>query len=197
MSIKSINAFKNLWSAARNDPSTQSYKVSYAELKTALGAITADGKVSRAEAAAVADVMANDPVMTGPAVKVAQEFLLTVGSNHSLDAATKSAVMAEFALRAARPFSHLEIPGRVVKNSIDLPASVQKAIADTAERGGGTWEEVETRKTTLAGQPVFIVNYNSLDGEFDYEKVRIFSATGKQIAEGAINDPMAGFGWQN
>ena len=195
MSIKSVNQFKNLWNAAREDASAQSYKVSYAELKTALGAITADGKVSRAEAAAVADVMANDPVMTKPAVKAAQEFLATVGKDRTLDAATKSAVMAEFALLAAKPFSSLDVPGRVVKNPIDLPAAVQKAIADTAEEGGGTWEQVETRKATLAGQPVFIVDYSSLDGEFDYEKVRLFAANGKPIAEGAIDDAMAGFGW--
>jgi hypothetical protein len=29
----------------------------------------------------------------------------------------------------------------------------------------------------------------------DYEKVRIFTASGKQIAEGGIDDPMAGFAW--
>jgi hypothetical protein len=191
----SVTQFKNLWNAARQDPSSQGYKVAYGELKTALGAITADGKVSRAEAAAVADVMANDPVMTKPAVKAAQEFLATVGAHHSLDTATKSAVMAEFALVAAKPFSLLAVPGRVVKNSVDLPASVQKAVKDTAQEGGGTWDEVVTRKATLAGQPVFIVDYNGLDGESDYEKVRIFSATGKPIAEGAIDDPMAGFGW--
>lgn len=196
MSVQSINQFKNLWSAARADASRQGSKVSYSELKTALAAIQADGKVTRAEAAAVADVMANDPVMTRPAVKAAQEFLATVGGNHPLDAATKTAVMAEFALLAARPFSQLAVPGRVVKNSIDLPASVQKALADTSEQGGGTWEEVETRKATLAGQPVFIVGYRSLDGESDYEKVRVFSAAGKPIAEGAIDDPMAGFGWR-
>jgi hypothetical protein len=195
MTVKSINQFKTLWNSAREDQSTQSYKVSYAELKNALKAITADGKVSRAEARAVADVMANDPVLTGPATRAAQEFLATVGKNHSLDAATKSAVQAEFALLASKPFRTLDVPGRVVKNTVDLPDSVQKAIKDTAENGGGTWEEVETRKATLAGQPVFIVHYTSLDGEFDYEKVRLFSANGKPIAEGAIDDPMAGFGW--
>ena len=40
MSLKSITQFKNLWSAAREDPSNQGYKVSYSELKTALHAPT-------------------------------------------------------------------------------------------------------------------------------------------------------------
>ncbi len=164
-------------------------------MNTALKAITADGKVSRSEAAAVADVMARDPVTTRPAAKAAQEFLALVGTDHSLDAATRNAVMAEFALVGAPPFRHLDVPGPLVKNTVDLPANVQKPIADVNE-AGGVWEEVETRKATLAGQPVFIVNYNSLDGDGDPEKVRIFSATnGKQIAQGAIWDGMSGFGW--
>ncbi len=194
MSIKSINEFKNLWSTARQEGTQQGNKVSYAEMKTALGAITADGKVSRAEAAAVADVMARDPVTTRPAAKAAQEFLALVGTDRPLDAATRNAMMAEFALVAARPFSHLEVPGRLVKNTIDLPASVQAAIADTTENGM-VWEDVQTRKATLAGQQVFIVSYNSLDGDFDPEKVKIFSATGKPVASGAIWDGMSGFGW--
>ncbi len=46
MSVKSINQFKNLWPAARQDQSSQSSMVAYAELKTALGAITiAEGAI--------------------------------------------------------------------------------------------------------------------------------------------------------
>jgi hypothetical protein len=194
MTTRAISQFNSLWTAARQG-GEQGYLVSYGELTQALAAIKADGKVTRTEAKAVADVMADDPFMTRPAVKEAKAFLAAVGANPSLDAATRAAMKAEFAAVAAKPFQHLDVPGRRVKSSIDLPDAVQHAIADTAEEGGGTWEEVETRSATLAGQKVFIVDYNSLDGEMDYEKVRIFSASGKQIAEGGIDDPMAGFAW--
>ena len=196
MATAAIQQFNNRWTEARRG-GEQGSLVSYGELNRAMEAIRADGKVTRAEAKAVAEVMANDPFMTRPAVASAKEFLATVGGTGSWDEAAKSAVKAHFAITAAKPFSHLDVPGRVVKNTIDLPESVQQAITDTAEEGGGTWEEVETRKATLAGKPVFIVDYNSLDGEFDYEKVRIFSDTGKLIAEGAIDDPMAGFWWRS
>jgi hypothetical protein len=195
--INSTAEFRKLWDLARADSGSQSSLVAYGELKKALEPILADGKVTRAEARFVADTMANDPYMTKPAVKEAVAFLATVGKGKPLDAATRSAVMAEFALRAAKPFALLDVPGRLVKNTVDLPDSVQKAIADTNEGEDlGDWEEVSVRKATLAGQPVFIVTYDVLNGEMDYQKVRLFSATGQQIAEGAIDDPMAGFAWR-
>jgi hypothetical protein len=191
---KAMTQFQKLWTAAREADTQQSSLVSYDEVRAALKAIKTGG-VTRAEAAFVADTMANDPFMTQPAIKEVHAFLATVGKDHALDTATKKAVMADFALQAAQPFKTLAVPGRRVKNTLDLPDTVQKAMKNVAGPDGQSWEDVDVHKATLAGQPVFIVRYSSLAGESDFEKVRLFSSQGKSIAEGGIDDPMAGFNW--
>ena len=85
-----------------------------------------------------------------------------------------------------------QIPGRLVKNTIDLPDSIQKAAAETTDPEGNQWD-VEVRKTTLAGQPVFLVHSTLADG--DLEKIQMFSPTGRSLAKGDVWDAMSGFSW--
>lgn len=192
----SIKAFDALWNKARSDGSQQGYRVSYAELKQAITGLQARG-LSRFEAAHAAATIASDPVLTAPAAKEAYALFKTIGAG-KLDGATIEAIKAEFSLRAGAPFKSLDVPGRTVKNTIDLPDSVQKALADTREvDADATWEDVTVKKATLAGQSVFIVHYSGLDdGNMDGEKVKVFSAAGKPLAHGSLFDAMAGFMWE-
>ncbi len=192
----SLQAFNALWDKARAEGSAQGNKVSYAELKAALAPLQAGG-LSRFEARHVAETLSSDPVLTAPATKEALAFLKTVGAE-KLDSTTVEAIRADFSLRASAPFKSLDVPGREVKNTLDLPDSVQRAMKQTHEKDAeASWESVVTKKATLAGQPVFIVHYSSLDdGNMDAEKVRVFSTAGKELAHGALWDGMAGFMWE-
>ncbi|MEW5741881.1 MAG: hypothetical protein AB1938_23405 [Myxococcota bacterium] len=191
-----IKAFDAIWNKARADGSKQGHKVAYEELKEAISALQTRG-ISRYEAAHAAATLASDPVLTGPAAKEAYAFLKTIGAG-KLDNASIEAVKAEFSLRATAPFKSLSVPGKTVRNTVDLPDSVQKALGETHEKDAdANWESVVAKKATLAGQPVFIVHYSSLDdGNMDAEKVKVFSAAGKPIAKGSLFDGMAGFLWE-
>jgi len=194
---KGISGFDAVWNAARQDKSVQGYKVSYSELQEAMGALKATGgRISRAEAKHAASTFSDDPVMTGPAKAEARAFLQTVAAGKALDSTTVEAMKADFALRAVATFKMLAVPGRVVKNTADLPDAVQKAAANLHDaQADDDWESAEVRKTTLAGQPVFIVHFTGMGGEDDLEKVQVFSAAGKPLATGEVSDPMAGFSW--
>jgi hypothetical protein len=191
MALTGIKGFNQVWSAARQDDSRQSYKVAYAELKAGEDALLSNGKLSRAEAKGYASTLASDPVLTKPAVKEARAFLETIGAD-KLDSTTVEAMKADFSVQAVAPFKYLDVPGRVVKNTIDLPDAVQKAAAKTTDGDGNAWD-VEVRKTTLAGQPALLVHSTLQDGEL--EKVELFSAAGKSLAKGEVWDPMSGFSW--
>jgi hypothetical protein len=196
-SIKGIPGFDAVWNEARQDKSEQSYKVSYGEVKKALGALKATGgRISRAEAKHAASTFSYDPVMTQPARKEAIAFLQTVGTGKPLDSTTIEAIKAEFSLRAVDVFKMLAVPGRALTDLEQLPDSVQKAVANIHDDDADDdWGFAEVRKTTLAGQPVFIVHHGELGGSLDLEKVEIFSAAGKSIARGSVWDAMAGFSW--
>lgn len=193
----STQQFDAQWSRARADGSAQGYRVSYEEVKGALDALKDKG-LTRREAAHAASTFAQDPVLTRPAAKEALAFLALVGKGKPLDAATVEAIKADFSIRAAKPFRSLDVPGREVKNTADLPDAVQRALEDTAEPDAdATWESVVARKATLAGQSVFIVHFSSLDdGNGDAEKVRVFGANGQLLAKGSLFDGMAGFSWE-
>jgi hypothetical protein len=196
---KGIPGFDAVWSAAREDHSSQSYKVSYSEIKEALGALKATGgRISRAEAKHAASTFSDDPVMTGPAKKEAIAFLATVGTGKPLDSTTIEAIKAEFSLRAVDTFKMLSVPGRDVTGSDELPDAVKKAAENMHDdEADDDWANVEVRKTVLAGQPVFIVHHDEMGGNLDLEKIQVFSAAGKSIADGAVWDGMAGFSWNN
>ncbi len=193
---RGVKAFETQWNSARADRSEQSNRVSYRELKDALAVLPSAKTLTRTEAAFAASTMASDPVLTDPAKKEAYAFLKTVGAGAALDEATREAVKAEFALRATKPFATLNVPGRTVRNTVDLPAAV-KAAADamTEKPNPGKWATVEVKSATLAGQKVFIVHHSEFNGSSDAEKAQIFSANGTSLAQGSIWDPMAGFGW--
>ena len=193
--IGGIKGFTRQWNDARADGSAQGNKVSYGELKGALKTLSF-GKLSRTEAKFAASTFASDPFLTAPAKKEAFAFLQTVGAGKPLDATTVEAVKAEFSLRAVAPFRMLDVPGRLVKNTVDLPKSVADAAANLSDPDGGTWGSAEVRKATLAGQSVFIVHHSDLDGSMDLEKVQVFSAAGKSLAKGSVWDAMAGFSWE-
>lgn len=193
--IKSVQQFDVLWKRARTEASKQGAKVSYDEIKDALEVVTR-GKITRAVAAYVADTMANEPFLTGPAAKEAFAFLKIIGADQELDAASKAAVRAEFSLRAIKPYKSLSVPGREVANTVDLPDAVDKAAKQMKQGGDNAWEDVVVKKASLAGQDVFIVHYSALDdGNLDAEKVRVFGKNGKEIASGSLFDPMGGFAW--
>lgn len=192
----SLQTFDALWNKARAEGSKQGNKVAYAELKEAIGVLKEKG-VTRTEAAAFAATIASDPVLTAPAAKEAYAFLKTIGGT-KLDKATVEAIKAEFSLRATAPFRSLNVPGREVKNSLDLPDAVSKAAGQTNEpEADAKWESVVVKKATLAGQSVYLVHYSELDdGNGDAEKIRVFSAAGKELAKGSLFDGMMGFGWE-
>lgn len=192
---QSLRAFDALWDKARAEGSNQGHKVSYAELKAALELLKSGG-ISRFEARHVAQTLSSDPVLTGPATKEALAFLKTVGAD-TLDPTTIDAIRADFSLRATAPFRTLDVPGRVVKNTLDLPDAVQKAVRQTREEDAdASWESVVVKKATLAGQSVFLVHYSELDdGNGDAEKLRVFSPAGRELAHGGVWDGMAGFSW--
>ena len=192
----STQQFDAQWSKARADGSEQGYRVSYGEVKAALGVLKEKG-LSRKEALHAASTFSQDPVLTRPAAKEALAFLALVGKGKPLDAATIEAIKADFSIRAAKPFSSLAVPGREVKNTADLPEKVHQALADTREPDAdANWESVVARKVTLAGQPVYVVHFSALDdGNGDAEKVRVFSANGQLLAKGSLFDGMAGFSW--
>lgn len=193
--ISGIKGFTKLWNEARADESPQSSKVSYGELKGALQTL-GQGKLSRQEAKFAASTFASDPYLTAPAKREAFAFLQLVGAGKPLDSTTIEAIKGEFSLRAVATFRMLEVPGRLVKNTVDLPPAVAAAAAKTAEPDdGGEWASVQVRKATLAGQSVFIVHHSELDGSSDLEKVEVFSAAGKSLAKGNVWDAMAGFSW--
>lgn len=197
MGTRGIGEFRARWDQGRAEGSPQGNKVNYGEWEHALEAVKRkDGSVSAFTGKAVASVISGDPVMTKPGAKAAREFLATVASGNNYGTAAVEAMKADFSLRAVAPFQQLAVPGYQVKNTDALPAGIKKAVADTSdEASGGTWDTVEVRKTALAGREAFIVFYGDLDGESDYSKVRVFSPEGKKLAEGSIDDPMAGFYW--
>ena len=192
----STNRFDAQWTKARADGNDQSSRVSYAEVKAAISVLKEKG-LTRREALHAASTFSQDPVLTRPGAKEALAFLALVGKGQPLDAATIEAIKADFSIRASTPFRSLDVPGREVKNTADLPENVQKALADTREPDAdATWESVVARKATLAGQSVYVVHFSSLDdGNGDAEKVRVFSASGQQLAKGSLFDGMAGFSW--
>lgn len=92
------------------------------------------------EAKFAASTFAADPFLTAPAKKEAYAFLQTVGSGESLDSATLEAIKGEFTLRAVASFRMLDVPGRQVKSSLELPPAVAAAAANTEEPDdGGAW----------------------------------------------------------
>lgn len=198
MSIKGIKAFDAAWHAARAEGSTQGNKVAYAEVTKTIAALKSDGgRLSRDEMQHFASTIAGDPILTAPAKKEAYALLKEIGTS-KLDTATVEAMKAEFSLRSGGPFKTTDVPGRLVKNTIDLPDAVQKAVADVHDEDSGLdWEEATVHSTTLAGQPVFVVHHAWLGGDGDADKVQIFSRDGKKLAQGGIRDAMAGFGWDS
>ncbi len=197
---KSIAAFQKAWSAAREDGTApkangEGYKVSLAEHNAAKAELFSDGKLTRNEALAYATQLASDMVMTTPARRDAHAFLQTIGAGQKLDAATVAAMQADFSVRADRGgFSWLDDVGRLVKNSADLPDSVQAAVkAAQDELAQSSEATVEVRKATLAGQPALIVHSKDLESES--EKVQLFTPAGKPLAVGERWDAMSGFSW--
>jgi hypothetical protein len=198
MSITSIKSFKQSWSDAREDKSEQGHFVSYGEMKKMEQALKgSDGKISNAEALALAEQINEDTVLTRPAEKEVRDlFADRLGSNHRFDALTREAVKADFSMRATGPFQSLDVPGRALtsERSLDaLPRSVTRALGELAVSPDFSWESSEVRKAKLAGQDVLIVHYQS---EEDPEAVRVFTPKGREIASGGIDDGMAGFFWK-
>lgn len=195
MTIKEIKAFDMQWAKARTDRSEQSDLVSFKELKGALATLKGSGStMSRANAAHAASTFASQPVLTGPAKRAAYEFLQSVGARKPIDATTVEAIKAEFSLRATAPFQMLAVPGRAVRNTVDLPDAVARAAGDMGGPGA-RWANVEVRRATLAGQSVFIVHHSELGSSSDVEQVQVFSAAGVKLALGSTLDPMIGFRW--
>jgi len=197
---KSIAAFQKAWSAARQDETApkangEGYKVSWAEHNAAKAELFSDGKLTRNEALAYATQLASDTVMTVPARRDAHAFLQTIGAGQKLDAATVAAMKADFSVRADRAaFSWLDDVGRLVKNTVDLPDSVQAAVkALERELSHSGDAKVEVRRATLAGQPALIVH--SMDFDAESEKILLFTPAGKKLAEGERWDAMSGFSW--
>lgn len=195
MSIKAIKAFDAAWSAAR-DGGEQGYKVSYGEFKTAVAELKKDGgRISKDELQHVAQTIAESPYLTKPAAKEAFELLKTLGTS-KLDSATVDLMKAEFSLRNRDPFKSVELPGRQVKNTVDLPDAVAKSVNTTHDADSDEdWGEVECRSATLAGQPVYLVLHRELGGNLDVQRLEIFARDGRTLATGGIWDGMAGFMW--
>ncbi|MBK7862369.1 MAG: hypothetical protein IPJ65_27925 [Archangiaceae bacterium] len=190
-----VKGFDEVWNQARADDSTQSYKVSYAEVKEALGRFGAT--VSATEAKHAASTFSSDTVMTRPARKEASAFLEAVGAGKNLTSTVIEAIKGDFSLKAVETGKMLAVPGRAVKSTHDLPDAVRKAVEDHSDpQSGAEWEEAEVRKTTLAGQPVFIVHHSVLGTSLDLEKVQVFSPEGKKLAQGVVWDAMSGFSWE-
>ena len=175
MSIKAIKAFDAAWSAAR-DGGEQGYKVSYGEFKTAVAELKKDGgRISKDELQHVAQTIAESPYLTKPAAKEAFELLKTLGTS-KLDSATVDLMKAEFSLRNRDPFKSVELPGRQVKNTVDLPDAVAKSVNTTHDADSDEdWGEVECRSATLAGQPVYLVLHRELGGNLDVQRLEIFA----------------------
>jgi hypothetical protein len=196
MGIKGINAFNAVFAAAREEGTNQGNKVSFSELKKSIDALKSDdGMLSRKDLQHFAQTISNEPYLTAPAKKEAFALLKNLGST-KLDAAGIDAIKAEFSLRNSSPFSSLQLPGRAIKNTLDLPDAVAKAVANMHDQeADDDFEEVDVTSATLAGQAVYLVKHSWLGGNGDAQKIQVFSRDGKRLATGAIGDAMAGFSW--